>query len=216
MEIKSYRDSSSHRGEDIDISERKIEKVTTGRKVKQSWGKELASELIADDLANLGHWFLHSVVIPSTKNILADGFNALLFGPDNNRYVTSGSNTIKRITPYSSLYSSSNRVIKLNDERDRTERRRGLANYTCQDVLIEYSRDESRKDTECRARDVLVQMRIYLQRYGYVSVHDFYDAVGEIPEKEDNNWGWYDLSGATLRANSEGIIIHMPRPESLD
>lgn len=217
MEIRNYRDSAPQQN---DIQERRIEKVTTGRKVQKSLGNKVLSEIIADDIQEVGSWFFHDVVIPSFKNVLSDGFNALLFGPDNGRRYgySGGSNTIRRITPYSSLYNGySNRVTNNNAQQDRIERRRGgIGGYSCQDILIEYNNGESRRDTECRARDVLTQMRIYLNKYNYVSVGDFYDAVGETPEKEDHNWGWYDLSGAYLRANGEGIVIHMPKPESLD
>ena len=58
-------------------------------------------------------------------------------------------------------------------------------------------------------------MRIYLDRYGVVSVSDLYDAVGEVPEMMDTKWGWTDLTGACVQRCSDGYLIRMPRVESL-
>lgn len=205
MDLSQYKtNSDASKG----IQEReKVMQIATGKKVPQSAGRKFLSEFLADDISNIKDYILWDVLLPAVKNAISDtitnGIDMLLFGQTRTR----GSNTVKRITPYSSLYSSSNRVVKYNDIQEQQSRKnRGLSGYSYQEVVLA-SRPE--------AEDVLAHMRIYLDRYGVVSVSDLYDAVGEVPEMMDTKWGWTDLTGACVQRCSDGYLIRMPRVESL-
>ena len=205
MDLNQYKtNSDASKG----IQEReKVMQIATGKKVPQSAGRKFLSEFLADDISNIKDYILWDVLLPAVKNAISDtitnGIDMLLFGQTRTR----GSNTVKRITPYSSLYSSSNRVVKYNDIQEQQSRKnRGLSGYSYQEVVLA-SRPE--------AEDVLAHMRIYLDRYGVVSVSDLYDAVGEVPEMMDTKWGWTDLTGACVQRCSDGYLIRMPRVESL-
>lgn len=189
--------------------ERHIEKVATGKKVKQSIGNKFLQEFLADDIHSIKDYVLWDVLMPAFKNAISDtvtnGIDMLLFGQTRSH----GSGTVKRITPYSSLYStgSSNRVVKYNDiQQEQSKRNRGLSGYSYQEVVLA---------TRPEAEDVLAHMRLYLERYGVVSVSDLYDSVGEVPEMLDTKWGWTDLTGATVQRCSEGFILRMPRVEAI-
>jgi hypothetical protein len=210
-------DASQYRGNSIasrqhDIPEEpqreKIERVTTGKKVPQSAGRKFLSEFIADDVHTIKDYILWDVLLPAVKNAISDtvtnGVDMLLFGQTRAR-----GNNVKRITPYSSLYSngSSNRVVKYNDmSQEQRRQNRGLGGYSYQEVVL---------PTRPEAEDVLAHMRLYLDRWQVVSVADLYDAVGEVPEMIDNKWGWTDLSTASVQRCSEGFILRMPRVESI-
>lgn len=205
MDLNQYKtNSDASKG----IQEReKVMQIASGKKVPQSAGRKFLSEFLADDISNIKDYILWDVLLPAVKNAISDtitnGIDMLLFGQTRTR----GSNTVKRITPYSSLYSSSNRVVKYNDIQEQQSRKnRGLSGYSYQEVVLA-SRPE--------AEDVLAHMRIYLDRYGVVSVSDLYDAVGEVPEMMDTKWGWTDLTGACVQRCSDGYLIRMPRVESL-
>lgn len=209
MDMSQYRgNSQASRSNDIQ-EDRRIEKVATGKKVKQSAGSKFMSEFLADDIHSIKDYILWDVLMPAFKNAISDtvtnGIDMLLFGQTRAR-----GNTVKRITPYSSLYSggSSNRVVKYNDiqQQEQTKRNRGLGGYSYQEVVLA---------TRPEAEDVLAHMRLYLERYGVVSVSDLYDSVGEVPEMLDTKWGWTDLTGATVQRCSEGFILRMPRVESI-
>lgn len=208
MDLNQYR-GNSNASKQNDIPEREpMQVVASGRKVPQSAGRKFLSEFIADDIHNIKDYILWDVLLPAIKNAISDtvtnGIDMLLFGQTRTR----GGNTVKRITPYSSLYSnnvSSNRVFKYN-ETVQDRRPRSLGGYSYQEVVLA---------TRPEAEDVLAQMRLYLDRYGVVSVGDLYGAVGEVPDMIDNKWGWSDLSGACVQRCSDGFILRMPRVESI-
>lgn len=208
MDLNQYR-GNSNASKQNDIPEREpMQVVASGRKVPQSAGRKFLSEFIADDIHNIKDYILWDVLLPAIKNAISDtvtnGIDMLLFGQTRTR----GGNTVKRITPYSSLYSnnvSSNRVVKYN-ETVQDRRPRSLGGYSYQEVVLA---------TRPEAEDVLAQMRLYLDRYGVVSVGDLYGAVGEVPDMIDNKWGWSDLSGACVQRCSDGFILRMPRVESI-
>lgn len=221
MDLSQYRGNSNASKDIQPVPEEreKMEQIATGRKVKQSVFSKFISEFIADDLHTIGDYILHDVVLPAAKNAISDtitnGIDMLLFGQTRSRGY-SGSNTIRRITPYSSLYSnnvSSNRITRYNEPQQQTTR--GLGRYTYQDILIPFVPEETHNETKAKAQEILSQMRIYLDRYNVVSVGDLYDAVGEIPDKIDQDWGWYNLDGAYIQNSREGFIIRMPKVESI-
>ena len=208
MDLNQYR-GNSNASKQNDIPEREpMQVVANGKKVPQSAGRRFLSEFIADDIHTIKDYILWDVLLPAVKNAISDtvtnGIDMLLFGQTRTR----GGNTVKRITPYSSLYSnnvSSNRVVKYN-ETVQDRRPRSLGGYSYQEVVLA---------TRPEAEDVLAQMRLYLDRYGVVSVGDLYGAVGEVPDMIDNKWGWSDLSGACVQRCSDGFILRMPRVESI-
>lgn len=208
MDLNQYR-GNSNASKQNDIPEREpMQVVANGKKVPQSAGRRFLSEFIADDIHTIKDYILWDVLLPAVKNAISDtvtnGIDMLLFGQTRTR----GGNTVKRITPYSSLYSnnvSGNRVVKYN-ETVQDRRPRSLGGYSYQEVVLA---------TRPEAEDVLAQMRLYLDRYGVVSVGDLYGAVGEVPDMIDNKWGWSDLSGACVQRCSDGFILRMPRVESI-
>ena len=211
MDVSQYRgNSNASMQHPNDISnEHKVAQIASGKKVPQSVGRKFLSEFLADDIHSIKDYILWDVLLPAVKNAISDtitnGIDMLLFGQARSRV---GSNTVKRITPYSSLYGgTSNRVIKYNDiEQEPSRRNRGLSGYSYQEIVLR---------TRPEAEDVLSHMRMYLERWGAVSVSDLYDAVGEIPDMVDNKWGWTDLSGACVQRCTDGYVLRMPRVESL-
>ncbi len=198
MEIKSYN------GQQKDIPEReRMKPVASGKKIPQSAGRKFLSEFLADDIHSIKEYILWDVLLPAVKNAISDtitnGIDMLLFGQTRGRV----SNTVKRITPYNSFSGGRNRIVKFNEPQ---QPKRNLAGYSYQEVILA-SRPE--------AEDVLAHMRMYLERYGVVSVSDLYDAVGEVPDMQDTKWGWTDLTGACIQRRSDGFIIVMPRVESI-
>lgn len=202
MEIRTY----SNNQKDIPEQREKVEQIATGKKVPQTVGRKFLSEFLADDVHTIKDYILWDVLLPAVKNAISDtitnGIDMLLFGQTRSR----GTGTIKRITPYSSLYSGGNKVVKYNEIQDSNVRNRSLAGYSYQEVVLA-SRPE--------AEDVLAHMRIRLEHYGCVSVADLYDAVGEVPEMIDNKWDWTSLNGACIQRCSDGYLIRMPRVESI-
>lgn len=221
MDISQYRGNSNASKDIQPIQEERerIKKIATGRKVKQSVGNKILSEFIADDIHDIGDYILKDVIFPAVKNAISDtitnGIDMLLFGQTRNHggYST---NSVRRITPYSSLYSGQsavNRVTRLSEQQP--QQPRGIGRYTYNDILIPFTPEEPHNVTKAKAMEILARMRVYLDKYGVVSVGDLYDAVGELPDSIDQNWGWYDLSGAYIQNSREGFILRMPKVESI-
>lgn len=220
MDLSQYRGNSNASKDIQTVSEdrEKMEQIASGRKVRRSFGNKLISELIADDIQDIGDYVFRAGVDAfktAAVDMATNVIEMLFFGQTRNRTTYSGSNTIRRITPYSSLYSNtvqSNRITKYNEPQNQP---RGIGRYTYQDILIPFIPEETHNDTKAKAIEILSRMRVYLDRYGVVSVGDLYDAVGEIPDKVDQDWGWYDLSGAYIQSSREGFILRMPKVESI-
>ena len=221
MDISQYRGNSNASKDIQPVQEERerIEKIATGRKVKQSVGNKILSEFIADDIHDIGDYILKDVIFPAVKNAISDtitnGIDMLLFGQTRNHggYST---NSVRRITPYSSLYSGQsavNRVTRFNEQPQ--QQPRGIGRYTYNDILIPFTLEEPHNVTKAKAMEILARMRVYLDKYGVVSVGDLYDAVGELPDSIDQNWGWYDLSGAYIQNSRDGFILRMPKVESI-
>ena len=65
--------------------------------------------------------------------------------------------------------------------------------------------------TRYEAATILDAMTQYCNMYGQVTLADYYELIGQIPTNVDDDYGWTDLSGATIsEIESGGYTIHMP------
>ena len=62
------------------------------------------------------------------------------------------------------------------------------------------------------ANEVLHSMMDIIDKYGYVTVADMYD-MSDLPcSYIDNNYGWLDLSSASILSVRDGYILRLPKP----
>lgn len=67
-------------------------------------------------------------------------------------------------------------------------------------------------DNRGEAETVLSRMRDIIERYGMVSVADFYDLISQRHDYTDNKYGWRDLKSAQVdRTRDNDFIISFPR-----
>lgn len=183
------------------VKEKKVEKVVQGevKTRKQSEASKMAGALISEDAHNLGDYMLFDILIPAAKkaisDIVTDGIDILLYGETNSRRKR-GSN-IPRVS-YNS-YSDSNRSIVRDRPRER--------GYSYDDIVL-----ESRRDAE----EVLTSMLDILDNYGIVSVADLYELAGITGRYTDLNYGWTNLSSATVDRVRDGYKIRLPRAVPLN
>ena len=65
--------------------------------------------------------------------------------------------------------------------------------------------------TSYEAATILDAMTQHCNTYGQVTLADYYELIGQIPTNVDDDYGWTDLSGATIsEIESGGYTIHMP------
>jgi hypothetical protein len=71
-------------------------------------------------------------------------------------------------------------------------------------------------ETEERARAVLADIFQILNTYGYISVADVYDLVGQPSSYTDNKRGWFDIHIFTVIENSGVWVIECADPIPLE
>ena len=65
--------------------------------------------------------------------------------------------------------------------------------------------------TRYEAATILNAMIQHCNTYGQVTLADYYKLIGQIPTNVDYDYGWTDLSGATISEIESGrYTIHMP------
>ena len=65
--------------------------------------------------------------------------------------------------------------------------------------------------TTYEAFTILDGMTQHCNTYGQVTLADYYKLIGQTPTNVDDDYGWTDLSGATIdKIESGGYTIHMP------
>jgi hypothetical protein len=139
---------------------------------------------------------LSDVLIPSFKkaiqDIVTNGIDMLLYGKvSGNR---SGSN-VSRIS-YGSYYSGS----RLSEPSNKPERS-SVFDY---DNIVFGNRGD--------AEAVLSAMDDIMDRYGFVSVGDFYD-LADVPNNNYTveKYGWKDIRSAQVIRARDGYVIKLPR-----
>ena len=71
--------------------------------------------------------------------------------------------------------------------------------------------------TTYEAATILTAMTQHCITYGQVTLADYYELIGQIPTNVDDDYGWTDLSGATIdKIESGGYTIHMPLAKKLN
>ena len=219
MDLSQYRgNSNAVKQPQNDIPEREpVEHIASGKMVNDSLGRKIWSEIIVEDLHSIGSYLLKEVALPAAKNAVSDlvtnFVDMALFGQARSQKSFGSSNSVRRITPYSSI-SSSNSVKRLSTPNVDAEKHVNYRSpYSVQDVLIPFSMDEPHNVTKAKAQEALATLRMRLSRYGFVSVADFYETVlNEVPNDiQDHKWGWYDLNGAYIQQSRDGFILRVPK-----
>lgn len=198
--------SNSHKSKDkTKKPEKKVEKVTSGKVVKQkkTLGKKFAETFLGDNIESVSSYIIYDIIIPAAKNMISDtvsnGIEMLLFGQ------TRGSRTRrdrgKSYVSYSNYYKDRDRY------RDRQISQRNRARHNFDDIILE-SRGE--------AEEVLSHLVDLTEDYGMASVADLYDLVGVTSNFTDNKYGWDNLSSGRVVPVRGGYLLELPRPIVLD
>lgn len=178
------------------IPEKKIKPVATGKVKKKSELQKIASSFITEDINTVKEFAIQDVLIPSLKKAIVDivtnGINMFMYGETKK----SSSSTITSKISYSGFYKDS-------DSTSYTERRSSIGSFDYDTI-----RFKTRGDAEL----VLASMEEVIERFGFVTVGDFYDlAEVSTDNYAVNKYGWKDIQSARIVYTSEGYIIKLPR-----
>lgn len=181
------------------VERKKMEKVVSGnvKTKKQGEVKRFANSLISDDVVNVKSYILSDVLAPLIKDAITSAVK----------------NTVDMIF-YGSVRSDNSRrgggmrpSYRDYYEREDTRSRRARANT--------YSFNDVEFDNIADAEQVLDEMLEACDRYGIVSVSDFYDLAGVPSDFTDCKYGWTDLRNARVERSHGMYIIRLPRALAL-
>lgn len=187
------------------------------KKVKRSLLSRLIAGLVGPEGASgIGGYVSQEIIKPAVKNIIVDavtsGINMIMYGDRgmsnrSNRY--SGSSDHRPRTNYSSAYSSRPANNERSYGRESTSESRSaqvLSNtsrYGVEEYIIEDRYD---------AAHVFTTLKECADRYGMVSVADYYDLINVTSNFTDNSYGWKhdSISTARIVPIRGGYVIKFP------
>ena len=193
--MQDYKpNSNKYKSEQRKEREKRAEKIVQGnvRRKKKSEVSRLKDIFISEDIEDVKTYIVMDVVVPTIKNTIADVVNMFLFGDTSKR--NKNHNTVS----YSS-YSSG---------RSGNNNRRVVSNR--------YNFDDYYFDSRGEAEEVLDRMDELIDSYGAVTVGDFYDMIGITGKYTDNNYGWTNISRASVQRTRDGYSIDLPRVKAID
>lgn len=193
-----------------------VQRVTTSDVVrrKKPLGKRIGEAFSGDDAKSVGSYILMDVLIPATKDLIVDvviqSVQRSLYG--SSRPSRGGYSSTTGNVPYN-RYSGS-RTTSTGQGKPpwaREEPRRGMSRQSKNN----HNFDELVIGSRIEAESIIDSLRLLIEKYDVATVTDFYKCVGVTSDFTDNNWGWYDLSGAAVVRIPEGYLVDLPGPEAL-
>lgn len=181
--------------------EKRVEKVVKGKVTtkKKSEIRKFTDGLIKEDLGNVGSFALKEVLIPAAKKAISDivtnGIDMILYGESGKTKKRSSGN-------YVSYNGYSDR-----DRRDRRDSARTKSRFDFDDIIFE---------TRAEAMMVVNQMEEVIERYGFVTVGDFYDMADLTAPYTAEKYGWTSIRTADVVRIRDGYIIKLPRAMAID
>jgi len=196
--------------------EKKVEKVVSGNVIrrKKPLGARIKETFILGDGQTVLQHILAEVVVPATKDLIADTATSMvermLFGEANysrsrsrSRYRSSNENYVT----YSQRPSSQRRPPWSDDKRQPREiSRRRRSSNDFQEIILE---------TRAECEEVIDQMFDLTEKYKAATVADLLELIGADTTYTDDKWGWYDVRDFNIRRIQDGYLLDIPRPEAL-
>ena len=198
--MKSY-DGNSNINKNAPERE-KLPTITNNVKIKKETEiSKFKKNFFAEDAKTVKGQVFRNVVVPSIQRMITDvvktGIDILIYGgrsnPDKNSRVGNIS--------YSNYYdrNKSAPTIPSGAYSKNT--------FSFNEVVL-FDRGET--------EEVLMSLREQIDRYGMVSVADFYDMVGQSAPYTANKYGWRDLRDASIDRVRDGYSINFPKASPLE
>lgn len=175
--------------------ERKAEKIVKGKVTtrKPTFGRKVAKAIFAEELPDVKEHVVWDVVIPGIRdgirNALINIVESIFGGGIHNGSRSGGSRVSYRNGGVDYNKSFNNRA------------RRSEGMYAFEDVIF---------DNRGEAEEVRDQLNYNIERYGYVSILDYYDMCGLRTRPSDANFGWTNVQNATVERVSGGYLLRLP------
>jgi len=205
------RETSSLRDGGIKEEKKSIEKLQLKGTVvekKPSFIERFKDTFIAEDARDVGDYIIWDILIPTIKRTIRD----IIVGSADRVFLGTSSShnntTLYRergVTHVRTDYGSAsrNRVVTRTSVDSRPIIPTVRSTFKLNDIVFEQYDD---------AANVLARLVDYVDSYGKVSVDDYFDLIDHTSDYTAQNWGWTDLTSATIVNVSNGYLIKLPNP----
>lgn len=201
----SYVDKDKRR--EVVRSEKKLEPVVAKRATlkKKPMSRKLRDTFVNEETSGILSYVVNTVLIPAFKDMVFEavtgGLSMRLFG-DTRGYGRSGSSN------HTNYQKISTQNARRNVQRKPERVRPSIRSRAYNDDIILSSRGE--------ASEVLDRMLTIIDQYGAASVADLYELCNLQSNYQDNEFGWSDLSQATIHRTPEGYLLDLPPAVPID
>jgi|GEM_PF-1721444 len=192
-----------------------IEPVATGLVVKrpQSFGVKLKNVFFNGDFRGAVEYIVADVLLPAARDMIVDSSSdfveRIVYGEVRRKAPRRGHRDYGAVSRPRQQYNRAPIDQGMRD-RERYDRspvfQRSNRRGWYEDVVV-----ATRED----ANAILSRMFDILDTYEVVSRADLYELAEINTEPIDNNWGWDDLSDASVRQTRNGFIIDLPKAEPI-
>ena len=201
LKPKSYKFKEEQEKQDTEKPEKKVETIVSGkvRTKKKGLVQKALDLMMPEDVTDLKSHMIEEVLIPCAKDTIRDIVDLMLFGE--RRGGRPGGNKGGTKVSYRDYYDNKNGRRDYNQVRAKS-------NFDLVELVF---------DTRGEALEVLRAMDDIIDRYGMVTVADYYELSGIQSAYTDNKYGWKNINNAdTLSVRGGGFTIRMPRPLPLE
>lgn len=178
----------------------RLKQITNNVSVKKETEfKKFKRNLFAEDAKTVKGQVFSGVIIPGIQRLITDmvktGIDILIYGGHRRDVKDNRSNFIS----YSSYSSRNPRIPEAVYNKNTA--------FSFNEVVL-FDRGET--------EEVLMSLRDQIDRYGMVSVADFYDLIGQSAPYTANKHGWRDLDNVGIDRVRDGYSIAFPKAVPLD
>jgi hypothetical protein len=159
--------------------------------------------ILSSDAGSVGEYVVTDVIIPKVQSLIVESFKYMIdfifYGKNeaNNPNRRNGVGTVS----YSNYYRPSGSTIMPQVPVSAYSKPSTV--YQVKDIVF---------DDRGQAEEVLISMQECINKYGSVTVGDFYDMIGQHGTYTDQKYGWKDLSSVGIvRSGSGGFRIDFPK-----
>lgn len=190
----------------------KPSKVITGKVIRKKTLGSRTRDLFRGQGQSILDHIVEDIVIPEFKqlvwDVVLDAVERMLHGESDSSYRRS--ERIRRRGEPTRSHVSYNRAYgnsRYRDEpRERDRRPMFRSSYLVEDIV-------------CDMHEDALTLRDHIERRiedeGYATVSDVYQMAGMDSNSTDEEWGWVETSGITIRRAGRGYVLQLPRPEAM-
>jgi len=199
----NYGNSNKAKAAVEPVERQKLEKVVDGvvTQKKKSLGRKIADNFSGENMQTIGSYIFFDVIVPQAKDMIMDalttGAQRAMYGDAHRSQRTGGG--IGRPTAYNRMYN--------NKPEPRVITQQARASHEFGDFVLE---------TRPEAEKVLDGLLELIDKYGFASVADLYDLLGQTSDFTDGKHGWSDLRAASVSRQRAGYVLDLPRTQPID